>query len=318
MGLFDVQRCIFTGLPVRETGSAVAGIDYYLTIGGRNRKIVLPVEALDWESKNAFFKQNKSLFHSLLLNRQWFDDINEFITLERLRELLEKSSYPRTPGQKLDNLFNWLYSRQEEDGQPIYLTDDLWEEEFWRSLYFKSLKESLFYFQTLERSGLILKKDDAFNGKLIVRKCEITFAGLEYAVNLESAGEKSKNCFVAMSFSPEMKPVREAIRKAIVDTGYEAVIVDESVIDSDRTINDEIIASLKRCKFCVADFSNHSKGVYFESGFALGNGKKVIYTCSSEHFKDAHFDIRPLQHIIYDTTEELTTALIHKINAYID
>ena len=121
-----------------------------------------------------------------------------------------------------------------------------------------------------------------------------------------------------MSFDPSTKEAREAIRKALKETGYEAVIIDEQIIDSERTINDEIIASLKKCKFCIADFSLHSKGVYFESGFALGQGKKVIYTCNKTEFENAHFDIRPLQHIIYETTDQLTKDLINKIEAFIN
>ncbi len=121
-----------------------------------------------------------------------------------------------------------------------------------------------------------------------------------------------------MSFDPPTKPIREAIRKALTLTGYEAIIIDEQIIDSERTINDEIIASLKKCKFCIADFSLHSRGVYFESGFALGHGKKVIYTCGKEEFTKAHFDIKPLQHIIYETPEQLTKDLINKIEAYIN
>ena len=77
------------------------------------------------------------------------------------------------------------------------------------------------------------------------------------------------------------------------ETGFEPILIDERNIDSDRTINDEIIANLKKCKFCIADFSYHSNGVYFESGFALGQNKKVIYTCLDREFEKAHFDIRP-------------------------
>ncbi len=39
--------------------------------------------------------------------------------------------------------------------------------------------------------------------------------------------------------------------------------------------------------------------------------------CQSEEFKKAHFDIRPLQHIIYENPEQLETLLINKINAWV-
>ena len=120
-----------------------------------------------------------------------------------------------------------------------------------------------------------------------------------------------------MAFDDRTKPARAAIKSALEKTGFEPILVDEKYIESHRTINDEIIVGLKRCKFCIADFSLHKNGVYFEGGFALGHGKQVIYTCSQEEFKDAHFDIKPLQHIIYGSPEELEKGLIHKIEAWI-
>ena len=87
---------------------------------------------------------------------------------------------------------------------------------------------------------------------------------------------------------------------------YDIPLLKGSVIVADRFYNDFSLLN-------VWD----SKGVYFESGFALGQGKKVIYTCSNTEFANAHFDIRPLQHIIYETTEQLTKDLINKIEAFI-
>ncbi|MFN6380189.1 MAG: hypothetical protein ACK4WD_12995 [Flavobacteriales bacterium] len=95
------------------------------------------------------------------------------------------------------------------------------------------------------------------------------------------------------------------------------ISIHEQHTNSDQTINDAIIAALRKCKFCIADFSYHSNGVYFESGFALGQGKQVIYTCSKEEFANAHFDIRPLQHIIYENPEQLRSSLVNKIEAWI-
>ncbi|HYC86761.1 MAG TPA: hypothetical protein VEB86_16125, partial [Chryseosolibacter sp.] len=82
-------------------------------------------------------------------------------------------------------------------------------------------------------------------------------------------------------------------------------------------INDAIIVGLKQSKFCIADFCGHKNGVYFEAGFVVGQGKPVIYTCSKTEFAKAHFDIKPLQHIIYITPEELEEKLILKIDAWI-
>src|SRR5690606_35541002 len=128
------------------------------------------------------------------------------------------------------------YKMQKEDGQ--WVKYDL--PRSWQSWYFKSQKQAEFYIQHLHTEKLV--HFDAGNYL-------ITYAGLEYAIKLETEGSKSKKCFVAMSFNENTKPIREAIRVALKSTGYEAIIIDEQIIDSARTINDEIIASLKKCKF---------------------------------------------------------------------
>jgi nucleoside 2-deoxyribosyltransferase len=115
--------------------------------------------------------------------------------------------------------------------------------------------------------------------------------GLNKAISLFQEGENSNKCFIAMSFDSKMAETREIIKQVLKKTGYEPIIIDEEHLNSDQTINDAIIANLKKCKFCIADFSKHSNGVYFESGFALGQGKKVIYLCSDDEFKNTHLTL---------------------------
>jgi hypothetical protein len=230
-----------------------------------------------------------------------------------LKEYLRTADYPKTPKEKLDNLILNLFNLQKYDGEPMIL--DLTKNDFLVKNYFKNYSECVFYLASLAELELIRLGNNNINETIV--SLNLTHSGLSRTIELTEQGEKSNNCFIAMSFDPSTKNTREAIRKAIHATGYEAVIIDEQIIDSERTINDEIIASLKKCKFCIADFSLHSRGVYFESGFALGQGKKVIYACSKDEFENAHFDIRPLQHIIYENTEQLTKDLINKIEAFI-
>lgn len=231
-----------------------------------------------------------------------------------LQEYLRTADYPKTPKEKLDKLVLCLYNLQKYDGEQIRL--NIKDNDFILKNYFKNAEECVFYIYSLAEQGLVKLVRHASDGTVVT--LNLTHSGLSKTIELTEEGEKSNKCFIAMSFNPMTKPTREAIRKALNDTGYEAVIIDEQIIDSARTINDEIIASLKKCKFCIADFSFHSNGVYFESGFALGQGKKVIYTCSKEEFENAHFDIRPLQHIIYESPEQLEKDLKYKIEAFIN
>ena len=318
MGLYQQETCIFTDLPVRPIIDGRDAIEYVLELNGHRHIIRLPYYATQWPIDDSFFKKNKSLFQALLFNNKWFEDENLFIEIDKLKELVNKADYPKSPEEKLETLFLKLFSLQKEDGQKISLKSDYYKGILWKILYFKSLDELNYYIQYLNEIGLIEARfgntKDNY-GELI--NYRITFKGLNRAIELQESGQNSNLCFIAMSFKPETKPIREAIKLALKKTGYRPIIIDEENIDSDKTINDAIIANLKRCNFCISDFSFHSNGVYFESGFALGQGKKVIYTCSKEEFANAHFDIRPLQHIIYESTDQLEYDLINKIKAWI-
>lgn len=319
MGLYQQSTCIFTGLPAQPIIDSRDSIDYSVNINGKVHFICLPYYATQWPIDDEFFKSNKNIFYALLFNDNWFEDErNTFITIDELKKLLKSKSFPRNPEEKIESLFLKLASYQKEDGQWIIFTSDFYDNQLWKILYFKSVKELNYYVESLESSKLI---DAEFNQTKdrfgLLDNYRITFRGLNYYLKITTEVENSNKCFIAMSFKTETNEIRQAIKEALEETNFEPILIDEQNIESDKTINDEIIANLKKCKFCISDFTFHSNGVYFESGFALGQGKKVIYTCSQDEFGNAHFDIRPLQHIIYDTPADLKLKLINKIEAWI-
>lgn len=224
-----------------------------------------------------------------------------------LPDMLNTTDYPKTPKEKMDNLFLSLFNMQTENGQSIHV--DYRNEDIWVKNYFKSSKECSFYLKGLQEKGWI----NIGSGYLF----QITHLGLNKALELQEDGKNSNNCFVAMAFKDETELSREAIKKALENTGFNAIIIDDENIDSDKTIPDAIFAAIKKSKFCIADFSLHSKGVYFESGFALGLGMPVIYMCNKNDTDAAHFDIKQLQQIRYSSPEELTKMLTDKIEAWI-
>lgn len=319
MGLYQQETCIFTGLPAKPIIDGRDAIEYIVEVNGKNHFIRLPFYASNWPIDDDFFKTNKNIFFALLYNDNWFEDErNTYIEIESLKEILKSKSLPKNPEERIELLFLKLISYQNEDGQWIALETDFYDNLLWKILYFKSIKELNYYVEVLAESGLIDAKFNPTKDRSgLLDNYRITFEGLNYYLKLTSEGENSNKCFVAMSFKPETKEIRQAIKDAIDETGFEPILMDEKDIESDKTINDEIIANLKKCKFCIADFSFHSNGVYFESGFALGQGKKVIYTCRQDEFSNAHFDIKPLQHIIYETPDDLKQKLKNKIEAWI-
>jgi hypothetical protein len=67
----------------------------------------------------------------------------------------------------------------------------------------------------------------------------------------------------------------------------------------------------------VADYTGHRGGVYFEAGFALGLGLKVIPTCRDDEIFELHFDIKHLNTLGWQTPAELADKLNKRIRAVI-
>lgn len=123
-----------------------------------------------------------------------------------------------------------------------------------------------------------------------------------------------------MWFKDEMSGAFErGIEPAIEGSGYATMRIDRK--EHLAKVDEEIIAEIRRSRFLVADFSHGDDGarggVYFEAGFAHGLGIPVIYTCRKSDIDKLHFDTRQYNHIVWETPEELRTALKNRILAVI-
>ncbi len=140
----------------------------------------------------------------------------------------------------------------------------------------------------------------------------------EVVENLKKEEVGNERVFVAMWFDESMNAYyRDGIKKAIEDAGYVPVRID--LQDFNEKICDEIIAEIRRTKFMVADFSGLRSGVFFETGFAKGLGREVIFTvreADKGQLKE-HFDTRQYNHIVYDTPKDLRKKLYNRICATI-
>jgi hypothetical protein len=120
----------------------------------------------------------------------------------------------------------------------------------------------------------------------------ITPRGFKLLDELRYSSPENPIGFCAMWFSDDLKPLwTEAIEPAIRDAGYEPKRIDQH--EHVNRIDDEIVAMIRRSRFVVADFTGQRGGVYFEAGYALGQGLRVIWTCREDELeKGIHFDTR--------------------------
>jgi hypothetical protein len=120
-------------------------------------------------------------------------------------------------------------------------------------------------------------------------------------------------CFVAMSYSKELKSVYDdGIEPAVrIDCKMDPVRLDFA--EYNEKICDKMIAEIRTCQFLVADVTHQRQNVYYEAGFAEGLGRPVIWTCKEDDFINVHFDVQQYNYILWNEPKDLRTKLKDRI-----
>jgi nucleoside 2-deoxyribosyltransferase len=146
----------------------------------------------------------------------------------------------------------------------------------------------------------------------------ISPAGWQEFARLQQVNSSSRIGFVAMSFHDEFKVLYDhGIEPGIRAASYEPLRVDRT--EHNNRIDDEIVATIKRSRFLVADFSLNRGGIYFEAGLALGLGIPVIWLVREDQLREVHFDTRQYNFITWSENawENLRGRLRFRIEATI-
>jgi hypothetical protein len=312
------QKCPFTDLQIHNLEPLPGWHLRYTIYLGKSNCIMILSQG-DFDKIEEFLKTKKWIIKGLLLNGIWHKET--YTTPDVLNRLVDsgQSIVPFTPKEKKDKILSDFYKKQEYDGQPINIPNHIAKDDsFWARLFMKNRREFLFYLDLLQKEKLLAYFTGGPAGEdIVLSSYTILSKGIEYVLSLQE-GDYSSSCFVAMSFTDEMfKVFDEAIQPAIEVTGFKPLLISKEHLSSDTTINDGIIASIKKSRFTIADFTDNRNGVYFEAGFALGRGQKVIYTCKESDLKNLHFDIRAYQQIVWKDAADFKQKLIDKIEAFI-
>lgn len=151
--------------------------------------------------------------------------------------------------------------------------------------------------------------------------------GWKQIEKLQTTGKQNKDVFVSMSFADDLKPIREAIRKGIIDSGFSPEFMDEII--HNRQIVPEMFRLIRESRFLIMDISEPNYGAYYEAGYALGLGKEVIITCRREaksrtlteeekkfeKYLRPHFDIAQKQILFWNDYDDLSKQLTQWIKA---
>ena len=149
-----------------------------------------------------------------------------------------------------------------------------------------------------------------------VVKFQIAPDGWTFLDEHERPAVISDQVFVAMSFGSELNPAwGQAIRPALVKAQFRPYRVDaEPHIDR---IDTKIITEIKNSRFLVADVTQQRPGVYFEAGYALGLGLPVFWCVRRDDLKNAHFDTRQYNHIVWENEQHLFEQLFLYVSAVV-
>lgn len=146
----------------------------------------------------------------------------------------------------------------------------------------------------------------------------ITSEGWARISQLAGGIERRRNpVFVAMWFGgKETKEVskmtgrfQNVIQQACGDAGWLAERVDSK--EHNNSIIDRILEMIRKAPFVVADLHKNNDGVYYEAGFARGQGVEVIYLVQDG--ERPHFDISGVNHVRWQDEADLKSKLTNRI-----
>lgn len=225
-----------------------------------------------------------------------------------LDELLDR--WPRTVPDRIDRTLCNVARLAPNGGDRV----DLSHEDFAVG-FAKTEGEAYYHIQTLMARNFVRGHFDTGG---LASHLTLTADGWARFEKLTQGASTWENpVFVAMSFGDADQKVRmdeafyKAIHPAIERAGFLATRAD--LVEHNDWIMDKVLGDIRLAPFIVADFTGHRNGVYFEAGFARGLGIPVIHTCEAEDFGKAHFDTGQLNHVLWQSPEELHNKLYHRI-----
>lgn len=107
-------------------------------------------------------------------------------------------------------------------------------------------------------------------------------------------------CFIASAFDYE--DVDAVYRKAVQPVLREFRITPLRVdrVEHNEDIDDKIFSLLDSADICIADLTYARPSVYYEAGYAFGQGKPVIYIVRDDHFRARPDDPHGNQRVHFD------------------
>lgn len=270
------------------------------------RKNILSENKIIWKSQSDTAHLDSSLSHIPL-------EILEDFSLEKM---------PLVHDQKPSHILKLINDKVQSKSSPfdevsvtlkdVYRLGICGGDELWKWIEFlqdRGLIEDVAHFKQWE-------KQDSWSFSL-------TPSGLS---TMQEYPESGNFVFIALQFSDDKwtevstseeafskSNVQAAIQEACAECGFRAESVD--FIPHNEKICERIIGLINQSKFVIADLTGQNQGVYYEAGFAKGQGKDVVYTVYDGDGENVHFDNRQYNQVRWKNLSELKQKLKDHIKA---
>ena len=257
-------------------------------------------------------KNEKALISHLIRKKQGTSKRDKLVLREDFFELLKQQRLP-TPAEACDNMIEWI-ARKVDERPGTEIEDFLSNKDLVSAIGVLNDEEAAWIIDTLVDQGFLHGKWKEPQDMHIYYGC-LTAMGWQRYEEIKTAKIAEKYAFFARQFeNPELNAVFEnCLAPAIRSTGFELRTVQQSAGLIDAIIESDI----RRCRFVIADLSDGNNGAYWESGFAEGLGKPVIYICNAEKADKTHFDTNHRQTIRWSTDPKTFTDTAKKLKAVI-
>lgn len=110
------------------------------------------------------------------------------------------------------------------------------------------------------------------------------------------------SCFIAVPYSPEFDPVREAVIRGVEEADFQVIFPDRNLIRHANCIQEAIINELTGTDCIAAVITNRNPNVFFEVGLARAMGKGLLLIAHKSAVNDIPFNLSGFSVLIYDDT----------------
>lgn len=227
-------------------------------------------------------------------------------------EAILENPLPR-PREQADLLVEWLAINSPGPGESLKIDYEL----LGAVVGAKSHAGFSMLIEHLLAIGLIVGPHQTYMSGESVAHVALTFAGWDHYETLRLGGATYRKAFMAMKFGdPTLNALlHQVFKPAVKRAGFDLLKLDD--MPKAGLIDDRMRVEIRASDFMIADLTHDNLGAYWESGYAEGLGKPVIYTCERTKFDatKTHFDTNHHLTIVWDANaaeaagEQLTATI---------